>query len=123
MQLVNASRRLRLTFRTRLLLITLLPLLLVSGLSWLVISFQADRLVRAELTTLETRILEARKAEIRNYIALAQTSIRHIYESEPDGRAAAQARVKQILNDMTFGDDGYFFVYDQTGTSHGWFME
>ncbi len=117
MQLVNASRRLRLTFRTRLLLITLLPLLLVSGLSWLVISFQADRLVRAELTTLETRILEARKAEIRNYIALAQTSIRHIYESEPDGRAAAQARVKQILNDMTFGDDGYFFVYDQTGTS------
>lgn len=108
---------LRLTFRTRLLLITILPLLIVSGLSWLVISFQADRLVRAELTTVESRILEARQTEIRHYISLAQTSIRHLYETEPDGREAAQARVMQILHDMTFGDDGYFFVYDDTGTS------
>lgn len=107
----------RLTFRTRLLLITILPLVAVSALSWMVISFQADRLVNAELATVQSRILEARQAEIRNYISLAQTSIRHLYESEPGGREAAQSEVKQILHDMTFGNDGYFFVYDKEGTN------
>lgn len=107
----------RLTFRTRLLLITILPLMAVSVLSWLVISFQADRLVNAELATVQGRILEARQAEIRNYVSLAQTSIRHLYENEPGGREAAQAEVKQILHDMTFGNDGYFFVYDKEGTN------
>lgn len=107
----------RLNFRTRLLLITILPLVAVSALSWLVISLQADRLVNAELATVQSRILEARQAEIRNYISLAQTSIRHLYESEPGGREAAQTEVKQILHDMTFGNDGYFFVYDNEGTN------
>lgn len=107
----------RLTFRTRLLLITILPLMAVSALSWLVISFQADRLVNAELATVQSRILEARQAEIRNYVSLAQTSIRHLYENEPGGREVAQAEVKQILHDMTFGNDGYFFVYDSEGTN------
>lgn len=114
---MSLNLRHRLSFRTRLLLITILPLLVVSALSWLVISFQADRLVRAELATLENRILTARRDEIRNYISLAQTSIRHLYEDEPAGREAAQAEVMQILHDMTFGDDGYFFVYDNQGNS------
>lgn len=107
----------RLTFRTRLLLITILPLLAVSALSWLVISFQAEQLVRAELATVEKRILAARQAEIRNYISLAETSIRHLYEAEPAGQEAAQVEVMQILHDMTYGDDGYFFVYDNEGTN------
>ncbi|WP_306258384.1 cache domain-containing protein [Pararhizobium sp. IMCC21322] len=114
---MRSNRLPRLTFRTRLLLITILPLLAVSALSWLVISFQADRLIRAELATVEKRILAARQAEIRNYISLAQTSIRHLYDAEPAGQEAAQAEVMQILHDMTFGDDGYFFVYDNDGNS------
>jgi len=114
---MRSNRQPRLTFRTRLLLITILPLLAVSALSWLVISFQADRLIQAELATVEKRILAARQAEIRNYISLAQTSIRHLYNAEPAGQEAAQAEVMQILHDMTFGDDGYFFVYDNDGNS------
>lgn len=115
--IMRPNRLPRLTFRTRLLLITVLPLLAVSALSWLVISFQADRLIHAELATVEKRILAARQAEIRNYISLAQTSIRHLYDAEPAGQEAAQAEVMQILHDMTFGDDGYFFVYDNDGNS------
>jgi two-component system NarL family sensor kinase len=50
-------------------------------------------------------------------VSLALTSIEQIYENEPDGRQAAQAEVKEILKNLTFDYDGYFFVYTLDGTN------
>lgn len=105
------------TFKTKLLLIGVLPLVAVSILTGLVIYFQASRLINAEIREIEQRIIASKRQEIENYVSLALTSIRHIYLAEVGGRQAAQKEVKRILNDMTFGEDGYFFVYDKTGTN------
>lgn len=104
-------------FKTKLLLIAVLPLLAVSILTGLVIYYQASRLIEAEIRGIEQRIIASKRQEIENYVSLALTSIRHIYMAEVGGREAAQKEVKRILNDMTFGEDGYFFVYDKTGTN------
>nr|WP_216863349.1 cache domain-containing protein [Roseibium litorale] len=98
-------------------LITLLPLVTVSLLIGVASYYQAQQLIEAETASVEQRVLEAKKTEIRNYISLALTSIQEIYEKEPGGRGAAQAAVKRILNDMTFDEDGYFFVYELDGTN------
>ncbi|MEJ8473137.1 cache domain-containing protein [Roseibium algae] len=105
------------TFKTKLLLITILPLialsLLIGGASY----YQARGLIATQTQALEARILAAKRQEIRNYISLALTAIDRIYDEEPGGRDAAQTQVKQIINNMTFGEDGYFFVYSLDGTN------
>lgn len=105
------------TFKTKLLLITILPLIAVSLLIGGVSYYQSSALIDAETRSVETRILAAKRQEIRNYVSLALTSIEQIYENEPDGRLAAQAEVKEILKNLTFDYDGYFFVYTQDGTN------
>jgi two-component system NarL family sensor kinase len=80
------------TFKTKLLLITILPLIAVSLLIGGVSYYQSSALIDAETRSVETRILAAKRQEIRNYVSLALTSIEQIYENEPDGRQAAQAR-------------------------------
>ncbi|MHA1524756.1 MAG: cache domain-containing protein [Alphaproteobacteria bacterium] len=104
-------------FKTKLLLIGVLPLVAVSILTGVVIYYQSSRLIEAEIAEVEKRIITSKRQEIENYISLALTSIRHIYLGEIGGRQAAQSEVKRILHDMTFGEDGYFFVYDKTGTN------
>ena len=105
------------TFKTKLLLITILPLIAVSLLIGGVSYYQSRALIDAETRSVETRILAAKRQEIRNYVSLALTSIEQIYENEPDGRLAAQAEVKDILKNLTFDYDGYFFVYTLDGTN------
>ncbi|WP_150493216.1 cache domain-containing protein [Roseibium aquae] len=105
------------SFKTKLLLITLLPLVAVAFLIGTATYFQARALIEAETQAVEQRVLSAKKQEILNYISLALTSISQIYADEPGGREAAQAEVKQILTNMTFDYDGYFFVYALDGTN------
>ncbi|WP_299482601.1 cache domain-containing protein [uncultured Roseibium sp.] len=105
------------TFKTKLLLITILPLIAVSFLIGGVTYFQSRKLIEAETRSVEERILSSKRQEIQNYISLALTSIEQIYEEEPGGRQAAQEEVKEILNNLTFDYDGYFFVYTMDGTN------
>lgn len=105
------------TFKTKLFLITILPLVAVSGLIGGITFFQASRLIEAQTRAVEERILSSKRQEVQNAISLALTSIQKLYEEEPGGREAAQNEAKRILNDITFGEDGYFFVYLRDGTS------
>jgi len=105
------------TFKTKLLLITVLPIVAITLLIGAFTSFQASRLIEAQTKAVEERIIANKKLEIQNYISLALTSIEPYYRDEPGGRKAAQEDVKRILNTMTFGDDGYFFVYTLEGTN------
>ena len=105
------------TFRAKLLTIAILPIIIVSALIAAVIYVQAERLAKAELALVENRVIASKRQEIENYISLALTSVGHIYDQEPGGRATAQSEVKRILHDMTFGPDGYFFVYSEDGTN------
>lgn len=105
------------TFKTKLLLITILPLIAVSGLIGGVTYYQSANLIDAQTQAIEKRILAAKRQEIRNYVSLALTSIEEIYENEPSGRMVAQDEVARILKNLTFDYDGYFFVYSMDGTS------
>ncbi|CTQ55158.1 Oxygen sensor histidine kinase NreB [Roseibium album] len=105
------------TFKTKLLLITILPLIAVSLLIGGTTYYQSRQLINAETRSVAQRVLAAKRQEIRNYVSLALTSIEQIYKDEPGGREAAQTEVMEILQNLTFDHDGYFYVYTLDGTN------
>jgi two-component system NarL family sensor kinase len=103
------------SLKAKLLLLAILPLLLVSSLVTLVSLQQARSLSEQEIRIFEDNLLSSKKRELQHYVSLALTSIDHIVANSDVHDEAAKAEVMRILNDLTFGEDGYFFVYDRHG--------
>lgn len=101
--------------RQKILLLSTVPLILAISAITFLVSFQAQSLSEEETASFERKMLSAKKSELLNYLSLAQTSIRHIYENAAPNDPKAQDQVKDILNGLTYGPDGYFFVYDTQG--------
>jgi two-component system NarL family sensor kinase len=105
------------SLKTKILLLTILPLVLVAGAIALINTNQARILSNQEIETFEQNLLISKKQALENYISLALTSIDHIISDLSLDEQTAREEVKHILNRLTYGDDGYFFVYDQQGTN------
>ncbi|MDP2740430.1 MAG: cache domain-containing protein [Pseudorhodobacter sp.] len=116
---VNKSKRPRiaLSFGQKVFLLTTLPLLLaMAGLS-LVVAHEARLMAENEIAVLEDQLIAAKKAELRNYLSIARTAFGPIYGNALPDDAAAKRQVMQILAAMTYGSDGFFFVYDYDGNN------
>lgn len=108
--------------RIKVLLLATLPLILAVGAITLLVNRQAAKLSEGEIAVFERSMLEAKKAELLNYVSLALTSIDHVYNvpplaRTPESEAQAKATAKRILARLSYGTDGYFFVYDFKGRS------
>jgi signal transduction histidine kinase len=55
--------------------------------------------------------------QLHNHVEVAVSSISSIYDSASADDAAAQERAKEILRNIRWGTDGYFFVYRYDGTN------
>jgi len=100
----------------RIILLTVLPMLAVISALAYVVSTQSSQLADRQASLIEERFLASRRDELTNYVHMASTAIDHLNAdggSSKDARANAMA----LLKDMNYGDDGYFFVYDQVGTN------
>ncbi|MEZ5871098.1 MAG: cache domain-containing protein [Nitratireductor sp.] len=105
------------SLRTKLLLISLLPIIAMSAAMAGVISFQSDRLSQAQVSAVKAMILRSKETELRNYVTLARTAIEPFYSSSWSTTPLAKRQVTDIINRMTFGQDGYFYVYEENGTN------
>lgn len=103
--------------RTKILLLAILPLLASLVLIALAVRQQEQDLARREHALVERAYMDARRAELRNYVALAASTIQPLYEASA-GQAdegAARAQALKLLAAQDYGTDGYFFVYDLQG--------
>lgn len=107
--------RLALTYRQKIFLLTALPLILAVAAISAVVTVQSRQLAEREIRGLETELIEAKKAELKNYISLARTAIGAVYGHAAPDDEAAKLKVTQILSAMIYGQDGFFFVYDYDG--------
>jgi two-component system, NarL family, sensor kinase len=100
--------------KAKILSLAVAPLLLAIAVIGGLLFVEMQRLELQQATVLEDALVNTKRDELRSYIALALTSIDHLYGTGRDDEAAKE-QVKAILSSMSFGDDGYFFAYDNEG--------
>lgn len=104
-------------FKTKLLLVSVLPVILISLASFWVIYGQSQTLARTQIAEVEMRTMASRRAELQKMNQLALNAIRGLYQDTTLQEDVARERAKTLLHNMAFGEDGYFFVYDEKGTN------
>lgn len=99
-------------------LIAVLQVVLTSLVTYYFVTKEYRDLSSDSLITLEKFLIDQKKQELKNYTALAKSSVNHLYsQSIPDDTPVKRV-VSQIFNGLLYnGDDGYFFVYDGSGTN------
>ncbi|MAD46654.1 MAG: histidine kinase [Oceanospirillaceae bacterium] len=108
-----------LTLKTKILLLTVLPLVaLTLAITWIT-QRQAQQLAHQQISMLEESIMAQKRQALRDYVSLAMTSITPILEEMEFGleQSRAEYEVKRILGNLTYENDGYFFVYNQRGVN------
>ncbi len=103
------------TLRTKLILLSLVPFLLVTAaISWIAI-YQAKSLGQSEVETFRRSLIESKEFALKDSVDLAFDAIDHVYSDPQLSDYDAKAQVKTILSSLRYGIDGYFFAYDQSG--------
>lgn len=103
--------------RTKLLLITILPVILISSAALMLISWQSEKLAREQGAVVDQMIRTSKQTELQNYLLLARSAIEPFYSSNWSNTPLAKEQVANVINKMTFGEDGYFFIYEENGTN------
>lgn len=106
-----------LNYGQKIVLLASVPLLLAAAAIMLVVINQSRQLSEMEIRELETQLIEAKQAELKNYLSLARTAIGSIYGNAAPDDEDAKLRVTQILAGMIYGQDGFFYVYDYEGNN------
>ena len=92
----------------------ILPLLLAVAVICLLVSVQNQRLGEQQAQLIENAILASKRAELKNYVAMALSAIAPLHAGGR-GDAAARQQALDTLAKLSSGQDGYFFVYDARG--------
>lgn len=107
--------------RVKVILLATIPLIVAVSLISFLIMRQASKVSLQTAEVFKSATLEAKQAEVLNYMQLALTSIEHLYPGNKnwsdEEKEWARDRVKTIINGLTFGEDGYFFIYDFNGVN------
>ncbi|SFH83520.1 methyl-accepting chemotaxis sensory transducer with Cache sensor [Pseudomonas guineae] len=102
-----------LRLRSKLLLLALGPILLLAILLSAVAVHQLQSLAdQQEIKTRES-LIKDRQAELKKYIDLAKNMLAPLYQASADGDMAARAEAVKVLERLSYGDDGYFWGYDE----------
>ena len=105
-------------FSLRLLYFGMIQVLLMSVITYVLISNEYRKLSSQSLQTLSHFLMEQKKQELKNYTTLAVSSINHLYQTGNIENKKVQTAVSNIFTSMQYsGKDGYFFVYDDKGTN------
>lgn len=105
------------SLKQQILALATMPLIIaILAITFLVTSQSRD-LAQSGISAFEANMLSTKQKEVVNYINLALSSIDHIYTGADANDLEAQEEVKSILTTLSYGEDGYFFVYDYEGTN------
>ena len=103
--------------KVKLILLTLIPLIMVTAsISWIAI-YQTQSLGKKEIEIFQHNLIKSRESALKDSVDLALSAIKPVYDKAASNDIEAKNKVKEIINGLRFGSDGYFFVYDQSGVN------
>ncbi|MEL6965419.1 MAG: hypothetical protein AAFO01_21905 [Pseudomonadota bacterium] len=82
--------------RLKVLLLAIIPLVLALGAVAYIATYQSAKLARHEIDVFEKTMIKAKQAELLNYVALALTSIDHLYNVEETQSAEDEAEAQRF---------------------------
>ena len=102
--------------RQKVILLAVAPLIVALCAIALFVRQQAVTLAQQQRVTIETAYLASKEAELRHYVELAAHAVsRQLMSGRRDDATLDEA--KRILAELSFGEDGYFFIYDMQGNN------
>jgi len=104
-------------FNQKVFLLAVLPMLAAMFITVLLVNIQTRELSNRQALELKQSLLDIRKKELVNYTNLAFSAIDHLYGVNDIDEGFAQERVKEILTNLEYSQDGYFYAYTNTGTN------
>jgi two-component system NarL family sensor kinase len=100
--------------RQKFIVLAIAPLIVALCAIALFIRQQAITLAQQQRATIQQAYLATKQAELAHYVELASHAIAHLTSSGRKDQATLE-EAKRVLASLSFGDDGYFFVYDLKG--------
>lgn len=100
--------------RQKVIVLAVAPLIVALCAIALYVRQGAVTLSQQQRATIERAYLASKEAELRHYVQLATHSIAHLTGSGRSDPATLE-EAKRILSTLSYGGDGYFFLYDMQG--------
>lgn len=98
-------------------LLSAIPLVLMSYFLTNIVNNQTKQLVDQGLESFNKFYIESKKQELVNYLQLTTIAVEH-YAMNPDlSEQQQQQRTTELINELRYGKDGYFFIYEYDGTN------
>lgn len=108
------------SLRTKLILLAVLPLLIVAGIFSAVTLHQGERLTVLELQIFEKNLRRSKETALKDYVAIMRTAVNFVRKNATSEEVAKE-KVRALMQDTFFSDDGYFYAYREDGVNvvHG----
>jgi len=97
-------------------LLALLPFIGATAAIAIAVVLHARSLSGSQRQIITAAYQASKRAELQDYMDLARSAIAPLYDSGKNDEAT-RTHALQILSQLEFGTDGYFFVYDLKGKS------
>tara|TARA_R110002020_G_scaffold13501_2_gene48653 strand:- start:13 stop:1797 length:1785 start_codon:yes stop_codon:yes gene_type:complete len=103
--------------QTKVLMLVLLPLLLVTVVLVGFKAYSSAQDTRDTLANQREMLIEERRNAVRDIVNIATTAIAPIYDQAGANDEAAKQRVAELVRAMRFEDNNYIFIYDYDGNN------
>ncbi|QAR32216.1 methyl-accepting chemotaxis protein [Geovibrio thiophilus] len=100
---------------SKILFTAVIPVILLSVILAVISIGNIRKMGNEEIRLIETTMMNLKKAELSNYIDLANTSVKHILQDSSLSREEAQNQAKETVRQLFYGADGYYFIYTYEG--------
>src|SRR3990167_2444263 len=102
----------RFRLRSKVLLLALVPVLLLTLVLSAIAVFTLQRLADQQEVQTRGKLIQDRRSEIKQYVELATNAITPLYQASAAGYMAAREQAVAVLKRLAYGADGYFWGYD-----------